>query len=86
MVSGPASAAPYDGAETEVAVTPSYQTMTTERIGLVQRITLNRPEKRNALSLQLQNELIHAVREAETSNGRARCEVRLRESITWTTT
>jgi enoyl-CoA hydratase len=68
VVSGPASAAPYGGAETDPAATPSYQTITTERIGLVQRITLNRPEKRNALSPQLQDELIHAVREAETSN------------------
>jgi 1,4-dihydroxy-2-naphthoyl-CoA synthase len=68
VVSGPASAAPHGGAGTELAATPPYQTITTERIGLVQRITLNRPEKRNALSLQLQDELIHAVREAETSN------------------
>jgi 1,4-dihydroxy-2-naphthoyl-CoA synthase len=68
VVSGSASAVPYGGAETEPAAPPSYQTITTERIGLVQRITLNRPEKRNALSPQLQDELIHAVREAETSN------------------
>lgn len=38
-----------------------YETIVTERIGGVERITLNRPEKRNALSLTLQEELIEAV-------------------------
>ena len=31
-----------------------YETILTERLGLVERITLNRPEKRNALSPLLQ--------------------------------
>ncbi len=46
----------------------SYSTIETERIGLVERITLNRPEKHNALSPQLQEELIAAVHAAERSN------------------
>jgi enoyl-CoA hydratase len=40
-------------------------TILTERIGLIERITLNRPEKRNALNAQLQEELIAAVQTAE---------------------
>jgi enoyl-CoA hydratase len=47
---------------------PEYSTILTERIGLVERITLNRPEKRNALSSLLQDELIDAVHSAERSN------------------
>lgn len=47
---------------------PEYSTVLTERIGLVERITLNRPEKRNALSSLLQDELIDAVHRAERSN------------------
>jgi enoyl-CoA hydratase len=42
-----------------------YQTVTTERIGLVERITLNRPEKRNALNVTLQREIVEAVQDAE---------------------
>jgi enoyl-CoA hydratase len=42
-----------------------YDTILTERIGLVERITLNRPEKRNAMSMRLQDELLHAVQAAE---------------------
>ncbi len=45
-----------------------YSTILTERIGLVERITLNRPEKRNALNTQLQDELIDAVHAAERGN------------------
>jgi len=45
-----------------------YETILTERIGLVERITLNRPEKRNALSPLLQDELIAAVHAAERGN------------------
>jgi enoyl-CoA hydratase len=45
-----------------------YETILTERIGLVERITLNRPEKRNALSPLLQEELIDAVHAAERDN------------------
>jgi len=45
-----------------------YETILTERIGLVERITLNRPEKRNALSPLLQDELIDAVHAAERGN------------------
>jgi len=42
-----------------------YETILTERIGRVERITLNRPEKRNALSFTLQRELLDAVHAAE---------------------
>ena len=45
-----------------------YSTILTERIGLVERITLNRPEKRNALNTLLQQELIDAVHAAERTN------------------
>lgn len=45
--------------------TTSYETILTERIGRVERITLNRPEKRNALSFTLQRELVDAVHAAE---------------------
>jgi len=48
--------------------TQEYETILTERIGLVERITLNRPEKRNALSPLLQDELIDAVHAAERTN------------------
>src|SRR5262249_20857785 len=48
--------------------TQPYETILTERIGLVERITLNRPEKRNALSTLLQDELIDAVHAAERGN------------------
>jgi enoyl-CoA hydratase len=50
-----------------MADTPPYSTIVTERIGKVERITLNRPEKRNALSPVLQDEIIHAVQTAERS-------------------
>jgi enoyl-CoA hydratase len=42
-----------------------YETIIVERIGRVERITLNRPEKRNALSQLLQWELLAAVHAAE---------------------
>lgn len=45
--------------------TTKYETILTERIGRVERITLNRPEKRNALSFTLQRELVDAVHAAE---------------------
>ena len=45
-----------------------YETILVERIGLIERITLNRPEKRNALSPLLQDELIDAVHGAERGN------------------
>jgi len=47
--------------------TSPYSTIVTERIGKVERITLNRPEKRNALSPTLQDEIIRAVQAAERS-------------------
>jgi enoyl-CoA hydratase len=43
-----------------------YESIVIESIGKVQRITLNRPERRNALSPQLQDELVHAVQVAQT--------------------
>jgi enoyl-CoA hydratase len=45
--------------------TSEYQTVLTEHLGQVLRITLNRPEKRNALSALLQDELLDAVHAAE---------------------
>jgi enoyl-CoA hydratase/carnithine racemase len=39
----------------------SYETLLIERLDPVVRITLNRPEKRNAISHQLQQELVDAV-------------------------
>ncbi len=41
------------------------ETIAVERVGRVARITLNRPEKLNAISRQLQRELIEALTEAE---------------------
>ncbi len=46
-------------------VAQQYETILTERIGKVERITLNRPEKRNAMSFTLQRELVAAVHAAE---------------------
>ncbi|HYZ75976.1 MAG TPA: enoyl-CoA hydratase [Gaiellaceae bacterium] len=43
------------------AVTSKFQTIVLSREGEVARITLNRPEKRNALSLELMEELIAAL-------------------------
>jgi enoyl-CoA hydratase len=43
-------------------------TVIVERIGRVLRITLNRPEKRNALSFELQEALVEEVRSAERSS------------------
>ena len=40
---------------------PHFETVLVERIGRVARITLNRPERRNAISNLLQCELIEAV-------------------------
>ncbi len=45
-----------------------YSTIRVEHIGRVERITLNRPEKRNALSCQLQEELVAGIRSAERSD------------------
>jgi enoyl-CoA hydratase len=45
-----------------------YATINVERIGRVERITLNRPEKRNALSFELREELIGEILDAERSN------------------
>jgi enoyl-CoA hydratase len=45
----------------------TYETIAVERVDGVERITLNRPNKRNALSFKLQNELIDAVKTAEKS-------------------
>ena len=41
------------------------ETISIERVGRVARVTLNRPEKLNAISRQLQRELIEALSEAE---------------------
>jgi len=43
---------------------PSYEFLLVEQIGRVARITLNRPDRRNALSRGLQTELIAAVEAA----------------------
>jgi enoyl-CoA hydratase/carnithine racemase len=43
------------------AITTEFRTVLVERDGVLARITLNRPEKRNALSLELMEELIAAL-------------------------
>ena len=45
-----------------------YSTIRVDRVGLVERITLNRPEKRNALSFELRDELVAEILRAERSN------------------
>ncbi|MYB22038.1 MAG: enoyl-CoA hydratase/isomerase family protein [Chloroflexi bacterium] len=45
------------------------ETIATEQVGRVARIALNRPEKLNAISRQLQRELIEALTEAEHDDG-----------------
>jgi enoyl-CoA hydratase len=47
---------------------PEYSTIRIEQIGYVERITLNRPEKRNAMSFELQEELVGEIMAAERSN------------------
>jgi enoyl-CoA hydratase/carnithine racemase len=46
-----------------------YETVTYETDGRVATVTLNRPEKLNAISMQLQTELIAALEEAEADPG-----------------
>jgi enoyl-CoA hydratase len=45
-----------------------YSTIRVERLGWVERITLNRPEKRNAMSFELQEELVDEIKRAERSD------------------
>ncbi|GAA0998095.1 crotonase/enoyl-CoA hydratase family protein [Acrocarpospora macrocephala] len=52
-------------AQQDQEVAQPYETLVIERIGKVRRLTLNRPERRNALSPQLQDELVDAVRVAQ---------------------
>ena len=40
-----------------------------ERIGLVQVLTMNRPEKHNALNTGLTQELVQALKDADTDEG-----------------
>jgi enoyl-CoA hydratase len=47
---------------------PHNSVMVVEQIGPVERITLNRPEKRNALSFELQEQLVAEIRRAERSD------------------
>jgi enoyl-CoA hydratase/carnithine racemase len=53
------------------AISTSFETLLVEREGVLARITLNRPEKRNALSLALMEELIAAL-EAVGADGEVR--------------
>lgn len=48
----------------------SYSTLTLERSGEVATVTLNRPEKRNAISTQMIEDLVGALDEAEHSPAR----------------
>jgi enoyl-CoA hydratase len=48
---------------------PAHGTLLVEQIGRVRRITINRPEVMNALSLQCQRELVDGVRDAERDTG-----------------
>ena len=43
----------------------AYQTILCEKSNRIARITLNRPEKLNALSVQLRHEIVAALRDAE---------------------
>lgn len=43
----------------------AYQTIIYEKTNRIARITLNRPEKLNALSAQLRSEIVDAVKGAE---------------------
>ena len=45
-----------------------YSTIRVERVSRVERITLNRPEKRNALSFELRDELVGEILRAERSD------------------
>jgi enoyl-CoA hydratase len=49
----------------EEHTTVSYSYLLYEEIGRVARLTLNRPEKLNALSVALHTELLHAAKQAE---------------------
>ena len=49
---------------TEAIVERSFEFLLVERIGRVARITINRPDQRNAISRAVQNELIEAVEAA----------------------
>jgi len=51
-----------------VATVTSFEHLIVEAAPLAARITLNRPEKRNALSLELMEELIEALRELGSSS------------------
>ena len=48
----------------------SFETILVAETGLVRTITLNRPERRNAMTPQMQMELIQALQEAGASNCR----------------
>jgi 2-(1,2-epoxy-1,2-dihydrophenyl)acetyl-CoA isomerase len=48
-------------ARTREAAMAQYETLTVERIGRVERITLNRPESANGLNLTLAQELVRAA-------------------------
>jgi len=43
----------------------AYETIIYEKADRIARITLNRPEKLNALSVQLRSEIVDAVKDAE---------------------
>jgi enoyl-CoA hydratase len=47
----------------------SYETLKVERTGRVATITIDRPEKRNALNAQVRNELVLALDSVETDEG-----------------
>lgn len=47
---------------------PSYETILYSVSDRIARITLNRPEKRNALSFELRKEFVHALRTAEADD------------------
>jgi enoyl-CoA hydratase/carnithine racemase len=46
------------------AITTDFQTILVSRQGSAARLTLNRPEKRNALSLKLMGEVLSALASA----------------------
>lgn len=55
--------------DTSTSPAPTFETVTYETQGRVATVTLNRPEKLNAISMQLQSELIAALEQAEADPG-----------------
>jgi enoyl-CoA hydratase len=66
MAASPLDATPTPSPSSHL-VTGDYEQLILEADGAVARLTLNRPQKRNALSMALSNELIHALEQLRDS-------------------